>query len=204
MASEIGKRIDEVIKIGIVPILKARGFRKKGRNFHKTVGEAVQVVNIQADRWNEGNAGRFTVNIGAYFRAVAEIAERWVVDGMPKEPECTVRYRLGMLMPEPGDKWWVLGKNTDDKHVAADVAEALNSYGLPRLERAGTRDGLRSLFAIEGPNLSFDPRSPIALEILDGNMEQAAALLRERLEEAQHNPGFVRQMTEWGGRHGLP
>lgn len=202
MASDISKRIDEIIKTGIAPVLKQRGFRKAGRNFHRAAGEAVQAINIQADKWNEGGAGRFTVNVGVYFRAVAEIAERWVVEDVPKEYECTVRGRLG-IMPKPGDKWWVLDDNSDDYQVTRDVADVLSAYGLPWLELSSTRSGLRSAFAMERQCFDFDPRSPIALEILDGNRERAVALLRERIKGAK-NARFCIQMTEWGHSHGLP
>ena len=33
--SEIAKKIDEVIKLSLVPLLRSKGFKKKGRNFLK-------------------------------------------------------------------------------------------------------------------------------------------------------------------------
>jgi hypothetical protein len=203
MASEIAKRIDEVIKLGIAPLLKENGFSKKGRNFHKAAGEAIQVVNIQADKWNQGYTGQFTINLGVYFRAISEISERSIVDGLPKEYDCTIVNRLGFLMPTQDDKWWSLGDGVEDEQVASDVADALKECGLPWLQSASTRDGLRASFQADSLYFHFHPRFPIALEILDGNTEQAAILLRNRVEQAAGNQGFINQMTEWGRKHGL-
>lgn len=203
MASEIAKRIDEAIKLGIAPLLKEHGFSKRGRNFHKRFDEGIQVVNIQADKWNEGGIGRFTINLGVYFRAIALITERWPVDGMPKEYECTIRNRLGLLMPTRDDKWWSLGDGIKDEWVASDAADALAEFGLSWLQSASTREGLRASFQADPLYFDFHPRAPIALEMLDGNTEKAAAQLRNRIEQAAGNQGFINQMTEWGRKHGL-
>lgn len=102
---EIGKRIDEVIKLGVAPLLKQHGFRKTGRNFHKAVGEMYQVANVQSTRLNSSDRGRFTINLGVYCERVNTIAEPSMVKRPPNEVICTVRARIGHLMPRQDDKW---------------------------------------------------------------------------------------------------
>ena len=68
MASLIAKRIDEIVVSGLWPLLKQEGFRRSGRIFRRTVGDAIHVVEVQADKHNEGMHGSFTVNLGLYFK----------------------------------------------------------------------------------------------------------------------------------------
>jgi hypothetical protein len=37
--SEIYKKIDEVIKLGLASFMKSEGFKKSARNWHKQVGD---------------------------------------------------------------------------------------------------------------------------------------------------------------------
>ena len=201
MASEISKRIDEVIKLGVVPPLKQIGFKKKSRTFHRAVGETIQAINFQANKYNEGASGSFTVNMGVYMESIAELTDG-ILSETPHPSASTVWIRLGHLLPDPGDKWWELNPDIESQDVARDLEEALMNHGVPSLDRTSTREGMREAFS-KRPYTNFHPRAPIALELLDGNTERAAALLRARMEEGSWNPGFVNQMTEWGRKNGL-
>jgi hypothetical protein len=200
MASEISKRTDEVIKLGAVPPLKQLGFKKKSRTFHRTVGETIQAINFQANKYNEGASGSFTVNLGVYMESIAELTDG-ILSEAPHPSASTIWIRLGHLLPDPGDKWWQIDPEIDSKDVARDLESALMEYGMPWLDRTSSRDGMRDAFS-KGSPAYFHPRAPIALEILDGNTEDASALLHSRLKDAA-NPGFVNQMTEWGRKYDL-
>ena len=41
-----GEIVDELIAVTVAPTLKAAGFSRIGRDFHRRLGEAVQVVNV--------------------------------------------------------------------------------------------------------------------------------------------------------------
>lgn len=207
MASGIGRRIDEVIRIGLVPLLKEHGFTRKSRTFRKSAGEAIQIVHIQANKWNRGDSGSFTVNLGVYFRAVEELADGSIVD-LPNPGQFTAGTRLGQLMPKPRDRWWKLrpkrfweftDRFTPDI-VAAQVGDALRLYGLPWLERTSTRGGLRVAFA--HPMIFPTPLKPIALEFLDRGRTEAARLLQREIDNAA-NSNRAAYLSEWGRKHGL-
>ena len=131
---EIGKRIDETIRLGLAPLLKQQGFSKSGRNFHRLSGKAWQVVNVQASQGNSDASGKFTINVGVYVPEVAVLAGQAPIAGKPKEYECTVRERMGELMPGGADHWWALLPSTDLAVVATSVTQAVTAYGLPWLE----------------------------------------------------------------------
>jgi len=70
--SDISKLIDEVVKLGLAPLLKERGFRKSSRDFQRRVDENWQIVNVQASQGNVGTAGKFTLNLGVYLPLVSK------------------------------------------------------------------------------------------------------------------------------------
>ena len=53
--SEIGDLIDRVVKVGLVPMLRDAGFRKKGNEFWRKNGDATEVLSVQKSRWNSSN-----------------------------------------------------------------------------------------------------------------------------------------------------
>jgi len=114
--------------------MKARGFSKSGRDFHRRVGDAWQVVNVQASQGNFGSSGKFTVNLGVYLPAVSVLAGAPEPAGKPKEYQCTVRERAGALMTGGIDHWWELSEAASSEAVAREMAAAVEQFGLPWLE----------------------------------------------------------------------
>src|SRR5262245_6926148 len=121
--SEIGKRIDHVIRAGLAPVLRAAGFTRRGRTFHRRGEHCVSVTNVQASRYNFGWSGQLTLNLGVYFPEAARIAHGAAAE-YPTEPECQVRERIGVLMAGGNDHWWGISARTDLDRLAAQVARA--------------------------------------------------------------------------------
>jgi Domain of unknown function (DUF4304) len=70
MSSEIGRKIDLIASGELGARLKAHGYRKKGRTFHRRTDESVCIVNVQARQSNVGFTGTFTINLGVYFPGI--------------------------------------------------------------------------------------------------------------------------------------
>lgn len=192
--SDIGRWIDAVIKAGLAPELKAAGFRKTARTFRRPFPLGVQVVNVQASRWNGGDTGQFTVNLGVHLPAVDAIDGR-PPRGNPTEWQCQVRRRIGFLLPDPDDHWWEVGPATDLDAVADEVRRTWLAHGpgwFRRLEapaelvlvaaRASARVGCR-----------------VALGL--GDRARAAELLAEVAAGA--SGGFAQTVAAFGRTHGL-
>ena len=142
--SEISKKIDEIIKIGIAPLLKGHGFKKKARNFYRSFDDRVDIINVQASRYNEGTKGEFTINLGVYFPAIAEITEAIPVKGIPKEYNCTVRKRIGGVLDDRQDIWWSVDTATNLEEVAFELATKVENFCLPWLEEMSTIDNVKN------------------------------------------------------------
>src|SRR5215467_1430359 len=112
MTSQIAESIDQLIKYGVAQLMKANGFSRSGRTFHRAEGEDWQVVNLQASQSNVGEIGRFTINLGVYLPRISVLAGK-PVPGKPKEYECTHRERIGRCMAGGLDQWWEINASTD-------------------------------------------------------------------------------------------
>ena len=129
------ERIDLIGREHVGPLLKLHGFRKSGRTWRRAVGNVVQVVNLQASRWNSAESGDFTCNLGVYFPAAAELAESATAGKEnPGEADCIVSERLGVLMPVGRDYWWRIDEQSHDSLVGREVANAIAEYGLRWLD----------------------------------------------------------------------
>jgi hypothetical protein len=157
--SEIGKRIAAIVHAGLAPHLKAQLFRKRGVNFFRTDGDALQVVTVQSSQHNYGDSGKFRVNFGVHFPEVAKVLHG--SDRMPKvpsEPYCLLR-AIGSFP----DRWWTVNPTT----IAGTLASNLGSYWSE----------------VVWPWLDANKRLPEAANTLEGHDLVAAAAARLVLSE---------------------
>lgn len=193
--SEISKIIDGIIKAELAPLLKQCGFKKKARNFYREHSDRTDVINIQASQWNEGLKGKFTVNVGVYFPAISELTEASPVKSLPKEYNCTIRERIGLITEENRDTWWEVNPETDQKIVANDLALKVNSVCLPWLESMADLDNVKS-------GVVKNNRAIVAagISLHQGNIAEA----REYLEQSfKQQPLAKSRASAWGKKHGL-
>jgi hypothetical protein len=93
--------LDVVISGALHPVLKVRGFERKGRTWNRRVNGLVHVINVQASKYNvltQRSPCLFYVNIGVFIPAVQELVDREPGDGFVPEYRCHVRHRLDVLM----------------------------------------------------------------------------------------------------------
>lgn len=193
--SDIANKIDAIIKEGLVPLLKNNGFKKKARNFYREFENRIEVINVQASKWNEGNEGQFTVNVGVYYPEISEITDAPPVKGMPKEYDCTVRERIGLLTPEKKDKWWEIDSSSNDSEVSENVANLVEEICFPWLDKMSDLDAVKSYIAKN--NRAF-VAAGIALFL--GKSEEASAYIEQALKQ---QPLAKSKINAWGKKHGL-
>jgi len=128
--------VDAVIQGEVKLLLKAEGFRKTGRSFHRARGEFTQVVNIQASQWNSPDSASFTVNLNVVLPFLHEI---WTGRPLPKNPASAApicSQRIGMLLPDRKDTWWTVMPKSDPAEISDEVAQLIRIVGLPFLDQA--------------------------------------------------------------------
>ena len=199
--SEISQTIDAVIEL-LRPVMKQQGFAKSGRTWRRPREGCVQVVNVQASSWNSSERGAFTVNLGVYFPAVAELAGD-PVRSAPSEPYCQLHQRIGFLMPNPGDFWWEVRPGSSLLEVADELAAAVTSLAIPWLDAHSTYAA--ALDSARCPATGPYGLHEVALCLLLGREEEASARLAEgaaRLAGMGHVEAAERWLA-WGREHGV-
>jgi hypothetical protein len=145
--TKAAKLIDEVIREGVHPLLRAEGFTRRHRTWNRAKGDFTQVVNIQASMWNYGEKGSFTLNLGVFSPEVWTIAEEIPLPQFVKEEQCTVRSRVGLLMEGQYDLWWDVDGATDLVSVGSDVTSKLSEFGLPFLRAHSSLETMSEWYA---------------------------------------------------------
>lgn len=207
--SDYAKAVD-AIQRSLRPLMKARGFKVRGRTFNCLTEDGLtQVVNLQMGQSDppgttyipglrENLHGLFTVNLGIYVPEVARHhgggeARSWV-----QEYHCCVRTRLSGASNEEQDIWW---HARPDRAVIDDVYHRLEAGGFPFLNRFSTRDKILDEWNAESENMgaSSPPRIVLAIILAErGQKELASALLEKQALETQ-NPGhsdYVRKLAK--------
>lgn len=192
--SEIAKRIDTIIKEGLAPLLKKNGFKKKARNFYRESEDRIEILNVQASQWNEGNEGKFTINIGVYYPEISEITGAPPVKGMPKEYDCTVRERIGHLSSDNQDRWWNVDGTVNDLEISENVANLVEQLCLPWLSKMSDLEKVKNSIINK---LAF---VAAGIALFQGNREEASALIEKALIQ---KPQAKSKINAWSKKHGL-
>jgi uncharacterized protein DUF4304 len=125
---------DAMIREGIAPWLRERGFRKRRNRFRRSADPGWQEVDFQASQWGDRDDVRFTINLRV---AVTEL--------MSADPGAHVEERIGALIGHGEDHWWAVDPTTDTAQLAAEMRGILEQRALPWLEARGSLERLLEL-----------------------------------------------------------
>ncbi|MEW6684563.1 MAG: DUF4304 domain-containing protein [Nitrospirota bacterium] len=206
--STYAEAVDE-IQSTLRPVLKAQGFKVRGRTFNRVTEDGLtQVISIQMGASDppgttyipglrENLHGLFTVNLGVYVPEVARHhgggeAKSWV-----QEYHCCVRARLGEASGEERDIWW--HARAEDA-VFEDVRRRLEQAGLPFLNRYSTRQKILAEWQDRSENMGAGgpPRIVMAIILAErGRKDEARALLAQQVLETRNpgHPDYVRRLA---------
>lgn len=191
--SIISEKLDELIRLGLSDFMKAKGFKKTARSWHKKIGRDWFIVSIQSSSANLGSEGAFTINLGVYSAEVSLLAGQVPVTGKPKAYEATVRERVGSLA-YGSDYWWKMDSRSGLGCLAQDVVSKMQRYGIPWLESH------RSISVIAGSLEKQPSLESFAAALLAGGEAQAIARMKKAIaSRPRAKAGYI----AWADRVGL-
>lgn len=121
------------------------GFRRRGGTWQLDSGECWQVVQFQVSRDSSVNTVIFTINVSVASKRLL-VSEGKDPSRAPREPECHVRQRLGLLPEVKADHWWQVDRTTDVDALRREITAALVWQAFPWLRATGSDAALRALF----------------------------------------------------------
>lgn len=189
--------IDEIIRTGLGPVLKAEGFRKAARTFrHTDTSDATKIVNIQASQWGTAEDGQFTINLGVYFPVVAVLHDIYPERDSPRACDCLVQERIGSLMPIGQDFWWQVTSTSNIEQLADEIVFVWHQCAKPWLDRhselAAAQEFVSSKYGSNFITAMF--------LMARGHRDEAAALVRTSISEGRDNDG---RFARWAKSHNL-
>lgn len=126
--------LNDFIKLFISPILKKYGFKKQGLKWNRTVGDVIQVIDIQKHHLDQLY---FTINVGVLHTHCGHAFEIDMTKFI-NEVFCFPRFRLKNYVPDSqfgSDEWWPIGSELQWAGVGEEVSRALEQILLPELDK---------------------------------------------------------------------
>ncbi|WP_394840846.1 DUF4304 domain-containing protein [Pendulispora brunnea] len=186
--------VKQLVADELRPTFKARGFRTKGLTFYRQVADNFGLVQLQKSQASTAATVQFTINLGVFSgriqRVLSEITWMPDVTGVPTEPDCHLRQRIGHLLPEARDTWWSVRPDTNLAEFGTKLRLVLEEHAFPFLDARVTDEGLRDHWLQHMPHL----RDGLALAVLVRDLGPRAMLapLLERLRaEASPSATFL-------------
>jgi hypothetical protein len=197
--AKVGAKIDFLAR-QLTERLQPAGFRRRSRVLFRDRGEGVhhcvQLIAFQADKWNAGSSGRFTINLGVCFPALLDLQKdlpglEWIGQhvnpydiafgpggfegrlGDALQGERSPRWPAALKPRE--DFWAEIDEKTDLADLSIRIDAAIEDLALPWLAQhaALTAFGRSDPADFRGPG----PRERMLAAILQGDVELARAHL---------------------------
>ena len=138
-----------LLKDMVGPELKEHGFSKKGPTFYLWCKDNWGLINFQKSSSSTNESITFTVNLGVASSRLLKFFSSVKETGKPSIWDCHWRERLGILLPEHNDKWWVLYRETDLESLHNLLSRNLRELVIPEIARYIGDEQLRDLW-LEG------------------------------------------------------
>jgi hypothetical protein len=150
--------IDQLVRRPLDGMLRVAGFRRKGRLWNRSREPFVDVVDVQASKWNTAGDQSLAVNLGVFVPSVYRLCWQRELPQVVREEDCQVRRRLSQDVDSETDHWWTVNGTPDLETAGAEIVSLLSSQAMPFFDR------LRSLSAVR-ETLEMTIRSPRATPV---------------------------------------
>jgi hypothetical protein len=129
-----------MMKDDVAPALRRLGFKGSGQVFSLPLESHFALIGFQKSVHSDSNEVRVTANVSVIPVSVWE-ESRTERSYLPATPAPNTFYgsfawqkRIGQLLPEGQDTWWVVQANADPASVAAAIIETVRDYALPAMK----------------------------------------------------------------------
>ncbi len=203
----IHERVEEIIKLDLAARMKKANYRKRKLGFWREATtqkagqpmKAVQQIDVAVGGNPQGTEGIVTARFGVFYSDLMAIITPW----QKKAPspmtanDGHVKASVGTIGPwKNAEHSWTVNAETVDATLANELADAIETHGLPYLEAALDLEKVAS-----GEVAGADPYvMAIALQRL-GKKDAARAKVDEILAA---NPGRYMEVASFAGRLKLP
>jgi hypothetical protein len=180
----------------LAPALKQCGFTRAGQTFRRRIGSNWAVVNVQRSSKSSSDQIVFTVSLGVASEALTRFA-----GGDPEKPatmgDCRLVERLGPLVFDGEDHWWVLDRETaDSQRLAERLAAQMTDRAVPFLKEHADDKRIRDLWLSARHHQNLHWRDLCVLLHLYGPSGSLKELLDQLKRRYKYNPSALAGIEE--------
>jgi hypothetical protein len=135
--------LDELIG-GIAAKTQEAGFVRRHRTLRARANGNVAIINFQKSDQSSDDRILFTVNLGVVCGALLDLHK--VGENRVDVVDAHLRTRLGMLLDDPGDRWWGISESTDLEGLRAELSRAITEKAVPYLQTYSQTHALAALW----------------------------------------------------------
>ena len=131
------KRVDNLAKVYIAPLLKKSGFKKRNLSWNRNRGKFIDVISVQKSRSNMPDNERFVIGAGVFVPEYEKIVWNRALKGFANEASCVIRLRLNDFADPSGrafNSLWSLYVDEDIEKAGVEVQSAIEDGLLPFLD----------------------------------------------------------------------
>ena len=130
--------------LGLDASLASEGFRRKKSTYMKKSDCYLYLMNWQISNDDLPGEIKFTINTGIHDLKLAKILEE---EALPDVWDCHLNERIGFLMPEQDDKWWILKVTFPvPHHLTDEMLGVAKKYVLPFFLKFTNSEDLRKMW----------------------------------------------------------
>lgn len=119
------------------------GYVKSGNYFRKQSGDFLSLIELQKSRDGVPGEVRFTVNLGIVWKRLLGAIDSFE---KAKTVDAHLMERIGFLLDDKRDKWWVIASSSDFVLVRNELISILRDRAIPYLEKFSNAPALVGLW----------------------------------------------------------
>jgi len=197
--SKISKSIDIFLREYVDPVLRAAGFRKKGRRYSRILTDRVELLIVEASSWNRFDTGTFSIGLAIVIPELALRLRSIKVELLKaKGFESGIHENLGFLLPEQHPDSWCVQINESNTEEGERVRSAVVEHALPWYEKARSEDGLMEVLENSRSMESLEVRAILYSDML--NFSGVRSMLGEIV---RRRPDLNEYVANWAKERGL-
>lgn len=125
-------------------LLKSEGFYKKGETFYIQTEGNWGIINFQKSRDSTKVESKFTINLGVWSKNVAASLDDVAYD-KPEIEVCHWSKRVGFLLPQNRDFWWIVSETTPlDEKLIDELKDIVKTKAIPEIKNHASDESLKN------------------------------------------------------------
>lgn len=119
------------------------GYVRNGNYFRKQSGDFLSLIEFQKSKDGVPGEVKFTVNLGVVWRRLLGVFDSFE---KAKIVDAHLMERMGFLLDERRDRWWVISSSSDLAVVEDEISSILEDRAIPYLEKYSNAPALVGLW----------------------------------------------------------